>query len=953
MQSVKIETVLIVFGTLCSAQVAPQPSRINSPIDDRKIVKTNDYVPALSRAASDLGGVPASFPLPYLTLTFQPSPQQQQQLRQLLLDQQDRKSAKYHQWLTPDEYGERFGIALQDLEAVRGWLESSGFHTIRIARARNWIAFSGSAGDVQRTFHTSIHQYVVGDEIHFANAAAPSIPAALGPIVSGLRGLDDFRPKPQVRKNRGAVAPDYTNLFGSHYLAPDDIATIYDLNPLYAAGNNGTGQRIAVVGQTDVDLSVIGAFRTIFNLPDNPPQLLLYGPDPGVRAEDQLEADLDLEWTGAVARNSTILYVYSTDVFNSVRDAIDDNLAPVISMSYGGCEAEQSLTKFADEQRLAQQANAQGITWLASSGDWGAADCDAAHPSPPSATHGYAVIFPASIPEVTAVGGTEFNENGVSYWNYLNGSNEGSAISYIPERVWNDTEAKGTLDAGGGGDSTRYGVPWWQVGEAFGIDPWRELPDVSLTASDVHDGYMVCTGSAPCPVTWKLLQQSGGFEVVGGTSASTPVFAGMVALLNQYLAALGGEPGLGNINPNLYWLAINSPSAFHDITTGNNIVPCILETIGCSSGTLGFSAVAGYDRASGLGSIDANNLVTAWAFTSGVQTEASYTAGGLTLSQGQSIQIGLFTLVMQGDGNLVLYEQSGPAVWSSGTYGQNCGSDQCFAVFQIDGNFVVYNGSTALWNSGTYGNPGAELVLSAQSPQLQIIDGNQTLWLAPQKFGPGNLMLAQGDSVNFGPYILVMQNDGNLVIYQSEYGPAVWSSGTYGQNCGSGQCFAVFQTDGNFVVYNGSTPLWNSGTYGNPGAELVLSAQSPQLEVVAGASILWTDQAVFSAGNLILPQGAWLDCGDFILVMQNDGNLVLYQATGPAVWATGTYGQNCGAGQCLAVFQGDGNFVVYNGASPLWNSGTWGNPAAQLIVPGQTAELQIVGDNQAVLWTNF
>jgi hypothetical protein len=888
-------------------------------------------------------------------MLFKPSPQQRRQLQQLLFEQQDPMSRNYHRWLTPEEYGERFGLASEDLDKIQHWLQSNGFHIIRSARARNWIAFSGAADQVQRTFHSEIHQYVVGGETHFANATNPSVPAALEPITSGLRGLDDFRLKPQIQRRKAGpaepIGPDYTNLSDVHYLAPADIATIYDLNPLYASSIDGTGQKIVVVGQTDVDLSDIAAFRYIFNLSNNPPLLQLYGPDPGVSSEDEIEADLDLEWTGAVARNATIIYVYSADVFTSLQSAIDDNLAPVISMSYGGCEAEQSIGFLDTGQQLAQQANAQGITWVASSGDAGAAACDWGHPAPRSATHGYAVNFPASIPEVTAVGGTEFNEGGGSYWNYWNNSNQGSAVSYIPEKAWNDTAVNGTLVASGGGDSIHYGVPWWQIGASFSNDQWREVPDVSLTASADHDSYIICTPSLPCPLTW----QQSGFYVAGGTSASTPVFAGMLALLNHYLVSIGGPPGLGNINPDLYWLALNSPGVFHDITKGDNIVPCLIGSIDCNSGSLGFSAAPGYDRTTGLGSVDVNQFITAWASTPGVQTQAAYPAGGLTLSQGQSVQIGLFTLVMQGDGNLVLYEQDGPAVWDSGTYGQNCRGNQCFAAFQPDGNFVVYNGTTALWNSGTYGHPGAQLMLSAETPQLEIVDANQSiLWFAPQKFGPGNLTLPQGVSVNFGPYILVMQNDGNLVLYQAQYGWAVWSSGTGGQDCSSDQCFAVFQTDGNFVVYNGVTPLWNSATYGNPGAQLVLSSQSPQIEVVVGGgSILWANKPIFSAGNFILPQGAWIPCGEFALIMQNDGNLVLYQGAGPAVWSTGTYGQNCGTGQCLAVFQGDGNFVVYNGTTPLWNSGTYGNREAQLILSGETPQLEIVGGNQSILWANF
>jgi hypothetical protein len=179
-----------------------------------------------------------------------------------------------------------------------------------------------------------------------------------------------------------------------------------------------------------------------------------------------------------------------------------------------------------------------------------------------------------------------------------------------------------------------------------------------------------------------------------------------------------------------------------------------------------------------------------------------------------------------------------------------------------------------------------------------------------------------------------MQGDGNLVLYRSD-GTPLWSTGTYGQNCGANQCLAAFQGDGNFVVYKAGKPLWNSGTAGGPGAQLVFSAQTPQLEIVRNESILWANVSRFSAGNFSLSQGASINLGYATLVMQGDGNLVLYKTNGTPLWSTGTYGQNCGANQCRAAFQGDGNFVVYNGGKPLWNSGTAGNPGAQLVFSGQ------------------
>jgi len=320
-------------------------------------------------------------------------------------------------------------------------------------------------------------------------------------------------------------------------------------------------------------------------------------PDPGILNGDLAEADLDLEWSGAVARNASIVYVYSNDVMQSVQYAIDQNLAPVISTSYGLCELEMPFSEIATLRAAARQANALGITWFAASGDAGAADCnDSSHT-------GLAVDVPASIPEVTGVGGTTFNEAGGTYWNAENDANRASAISYIPETAWNDSVVDGSPSASGGGASSIFAKPAWQTGVGVPSDNARHVPDVSLTASADHDGYLVYT--------------SGALSVYGGTSVPAPAFAGIAALLNHYLVSSGAQatPGMGNINPNLYALAQASPGVFHDIVSGDNIVTvtCSARSRNCvSSGPVGYSAAAGYDQATGLGSVDVYQLATLW-----------------------------------------------------------------------------------------------------------------------------------------------------------------------------------------------------------------------------------------------------------------------------------------------------------------------------------------------------
>lgn len=313
---------------------------------------------------------------------------------------------------------------------------------------------------------------------------------------------------------------------------------------------------------------------------------------------------LDIELAGGQARFATIDYVYAQDVFTAVEYAIDTDLGPVISMSYGVCE-QYDQGMLASGESLAQQANALGITWLAASGDSGAAGCDA--PDESEATLGLAVSFPASIPEVTAVGGTEFAE-GEYDWNTTNTYGLTSAISYLREVAWNDTEFGNPfgygLWAGGGGASMYYPTPAWQAGPGFPNDGFRDVPDVSFSASAQHDGYLVC-----------VEQCQGTLNIYGGTSASTPVFAGILAVLNQYLLDTGAQAqtGLGNINPAVYALAKKAPFAFHDVVSGGNMVPCIKGKPNCgTTEQLGYKAVAGYDQATGLGSIDVYSFLTSW-----------------------------------------------------------------------------------------------------------------------------------------------------------------------------------------------------------------------------------------------------------------------------------------------------------------------------------------------------
>ena len=391
-------------------------------------------------------------------------------------------------------------------------------------------------------------------------------------------------------------------------LAPDDLATIYNINALYKSGADGAGQAIAIAGSSDIDMGDIESFRSVFGLPFNDPLKILVpgSDDPGFNDDAMGEADLDLEWSGAVARNATLYYVYSSDAFASAFYAIDQALAPVLSVSFGFCELHATQNDAAMLMAEAEKAAAEGITWIAASGDAGAAACEDQNAAPVSAITRMNPNLPASLPYVTGVGGSEFNEGFRAYSSNTLGPNGGSALGYIPEAGWTDEQyiADKNLNgfaSSGGGASWLFSKPDWQSGPGVPNDNARDVPDVAVTASWWHDAYVLST--------------NGSFIPNGGTSAAAPVFAGIASLINQYLNKMGAQRynGLGVINPTLYSLAGNAPTGFHDITTGSNIVPCVLRsTQDCTTGSMGYRAGPGYDLVTGLGSVDAYTLALNW-----------------------------------------------------------------------------------------------------------------------------------------------------------------------------------------------------------------------------------------------------------------------------------------------------------------------------------------------------
>jgi len=681
----------------------------------------------LAQPQYDKGLAPASLPMQRMLLVLQRSSEQEKALQSLVAAQHDPKSSYFHKWLTPDQFGKRFGVAPSDLAQVVGWLQQGGFEVGKVSRGRTVIEFSGTAWQVQQFFLTSIHQYEVEGQQHWANANPPQIPAALAPVVAGIASLNDFTKHPTHRvlgmgrivREGGTselvpVNPDST-FNGSHFISPGDFWTIYNAAPLITANNpiDGTGQTIAIVGRSDILAADVSGFRsTLLPAPysgTTPFNQINNGPDPGSVNGDNVENTLDVEWSSALAPAATIDLVVSASTATtdgvdlSALYIIDNNLAPVMSSSYSLCEAFLGTTENQFLSNLWEQATAQGITSMVSAGDNGSAGCDnqnaSGDPNNPSiARNGLQVNGLSSTPFNVSVGGNELANDSSTYWRAKNQNVPGpftSARSYIPEAVWNEScsptnpscggLANASLWAGSGGASgcliptfdqngnliscqEAYPKPSWQAG-VFGVpnDGVRDLPDVSFTAAG-HDGYILCFNQS-C--------QNGGFYSVGGTSASSPAFTGVMALVNQKTGSRQGQA-----NYVLYQLAANEygspevpnkdelaacnssrgnavgPSCiFVDETRGSNKVPCAGGSFNCSAtkaGTFGkltaYKASSGYDQATGLGSLNIANLVNNWSSIAQLSSATSMSLGATNSVYGQPVGIAVNVSSTNGSG---------------------------------------------------------------------------------------------------------------------------------------------------------------------------------------------------------------------------------------------------------------------------------------------------------------
>ncbi|MGI9072818.1 MAG: protease pro-enzyme activation domain-containing protein [Bryobacteraceae bacterium] len=625
----------LLVGTLRStgiAQTAPASrvtvqSRITQRVDDRQLVRLPRNTHPLARPEFDQGLAPGDLPLDRMLLVLKRSPAQDVALKQLLDEQQDSSSPNYHKWLTPQQFGEQFGPSAQDIQVVISWLQSHGFQVGRVATARTLIEFSGTARLVEESFHTPIHKFVINGKEHWANINDQQLPAALAPVVAGVATLHNFQKRPLLHMSgqrfTATLAPSSTThqiTFpnGMHALSPADFGTIYNVPP----GGGATGV-IAIVARSNINTQDIFDFRKVFGLLDADLQVTVNGIDPGnLGGAEEAEAVLDTSWAGAIAEGATVNLVVSastnaTDgIFLSEEYIVDKNAADVMSESFGGCEAEVTKAAALAIETLAEEAAGQGITYVVASGDSGSALCD--DPASNSAAGPFLSMFLPLLPTPLLLGALNSTNTGKIAPTGEPKTHPGSSPqSPIFRKVWNESCGiprcgnSASLWAGGGGASTLFSKPSWQSGvPGIPNDGARDVPDVSFTAAG-HDPYLICLHRSCEPDSKGYIRFAGA----AGTSAAAPSFAGIIKTIIKV-----GFARLGQANYVLYRLAAteslarcngsstvvpSSTCVFNDVTIGNNAVP---GEPGFGTPNAKYQATFGYDRATGLGSINTANL---------------------------------------------------------------------------------------------------------------------------------------------------------------------------------------------------------------------------------------------------------------------------------------------------------------------------------------------------------
>jgi subtilase family serine protease len=649
---------------IAGLQRVEQTDRIQPGADYATLVPLQQKLPLWAQGGSSAQAVDLRARV-HVSVVLSRDASAQAAFDQVVANQQNPNSPLFHQWLTAQQVGELYGPTVDDLASVKSWLTSQGLNIDSISANGLVINASGSMAEVGGAFHTSFGTFAVDGRQRLSAVSEPLIPAALSSVVRSVHGLSETRYEPQsrvsVRTLPAAGLKPQVDLGGGLYaVLPNDFAVIYDIANVYAAGNTGAkigskAQRIAIIGKSRIVATDITNYEALAGLPSIQPNTVLAGTDPGVATGANVgyasEATLDVDRVIGTAPGAQADLVISADTNTS--DGVDVAIAynidtlrdPVMSISFGSCEAQNGSSETDYLNSLFETAASEGISTFVSSDDSGVAGCDTP----------FTPVTAAELPQVasinvlcssgyvTCVGGTEFNDEGTPslYWSSTNANNGyESALSYIPEGAWNESSSVSSsgatvyqVAAGGGGVSSYITKPSWQAGVGVPADGFRDVPDVSFTAAD-HDGYLGCfaAGGGSC------VSSSSGTEITvfSGTSAAAPGMAGIAALLNTKVGA-----AQGNINPMLYKVAASTPGAFHDTTLASSgVAGCVATSPSmCNNSTPGEGALSdglagylvgnGYDQATGLGSLDVANFLTAVSGTGG--SGGGGTTGSFTL----------------------------------------------------------------------------------------------------------------------------------------------------------------------------------------------------------------------------------------------------------------------------------------------------------------------------------
>ncbi len=978
---------LILFASRSIAQnnPAPTPARITQAVDENNLVTLSGNVHPLARAQFDRGPASSDLALNRMLLVLSRSPEQASGLLALLDQQQDKSSPQYHRWLTPQQFGQQFGPSDSDIAQITSWLQIHGFHDIHVSNGRVTIEFSGTAAQVQEALHTSIHRYVVNGAEHWANANDPQIPAALAPVVAGVFTLHNFLKAPQSQVTPQAFSatvttgkrPQFTAANGLHALLPGDFYIIYNINPLT---NPPGATSIAIVARTNINVQDVQDFHDLAQDQAQPPQVLVNGPDPGdLGGGEEAEAVLDATWVTALTpfASTTLVVSQSTATTDGVdlseNYVIDNNFADVMSESFGNCEANFTSAEATATSSLAQQAAAEGITYVVASGDSGAEGCDDPN-SETLATGPLSVNLLASNPYVLAVGGTIFDEgsNSSKYWGPTNtlisSDSIGSAISYIPENVWNESCKSGQPDcskpsiaAGGGGASTFFTKPSWQTGvPGIPADNARDLPDVSLTAAG-HDPYLICIdGSCTANSQGEIT-----FYGVSGTSASTQAFAGIMANVAQKIGVRLGQPNyvlyrlanaenLSQCNASSTTTLPASSCVFNDVTVGNNAVPGELN-YGTASAK--YESGVGYDLATGLGSVNATNLINQWSSVTFNATSTTFSISPTTVMHGDPLNISGAVAPTSGSGTptgVVWFTHNNDFLGLIG--------DNTFAIFPLDAT-ASYSGTARLPGGtyqlnthypgdGTYGG-------SSSSPLVQVTISPEPTTLTFSVFTKnpmGNLVpftsVPYGTPIYFQAQINWQSGYGSPtggINYYSNGGSSLWgailSSASNGQSLSNADTIAPVGTYSATALYLGDNSFQSSSditpsnfSITSISTQTSLAAQQTAQGLILTATVSGTGVGLPPGGLVTFTNGV----GGPALAT---GLLSSGTSSGGTVQSIATFNATQltpGQYNFVASYPGDGNYGASASATVPMNLTadfivTNQGIASQTVIPGQTA----------------